>query len=284
MRYYSALVQYGKGAGIRHMVSLPPSGEGVFVVSDPSSTDQTSERWTEDDSAVFIEAADMFVPARAEQVTTLCGLVPGGANDVFTVVELAAGDGTLAEALLKAFPRCHYVALDVSAVMREHLLRRLAPFGDRVEARHFELAARDWRESLPSPLRCVVSSLSVHHLTGEEKRALFVDMAARLDPGGALLLADIVEPVSPAVAALYARQYDAIVREQSMAADDPDGYTRFQELRWNYFAYDYCTSSADTYDFPSLLSDQLLWLREAGYSSVDCFWLRAGHAIYGGYR
>lgn len=253
-------------------------------MSDRSSTDETADRWTEDDSAVFIETAEVFVPARAEQVATLCCLIPGGADDKFTIVELAAGDGTLAEALLEAFPRCHYVALDVSEVMREYLLRRLAPFGERVEARHFELAAREWREALPSPLRCVVSSLSVHHLKAEEKRALFADMAARLEPGGALLLADIVEPLSPGVAALYAQHYNDIVREQSVAAGDPDGYARFQELRWNYFAYDYGKSSADTYDFPSPLSDQLLWLREAGFSSVDCFWLRAGHAIYGGYR
>jgi hypothetical protein len=35
---------------------------------------------------------------------------------------------------------------------------------------------------------------------------------------------------------------------------------------------------------PSPLSEQLVWLREAGFASVDCFWLRAGHAVYGGYR
>ncbi|MGZ6389805.1 MAG: hypothetical protein ACXWQZ_11140, partial [Ktedonobacterales bacterium] len=157
-------------------------------------------------------------------------------------------------------------------------------FGERIEARHFELAEREWRDALPSPLRCVVSSLSVHHLTGDEKRVLFADMAARLEPGGALLLADIVEPISPRVAALYARQYDDIVREQSFLAGKPEGYKRFQEMRWNYFAYDYGDSATYTYDFPSPLSEQLLWLREAGFSSVDCFWLRAGHAIYGGYR
>ncbi|MGZ3600446.1 MAG: class I SAM-dependent methyltransferase [Ktedonobacterales bacterium] len=253
-------------------------------MSDEQLTGQSAERWSEDDSAAFIDTADLFVPARAEQVATLRGLIPAGADDEFTIVELASGDGTLAQTLLEAFPRCHYVALDVSEVMRDHLLQRLASFGERIEARHFELAEREWRDALPSPLRCVVSSLSVHHLTGDEKRVLFADMAARLEPGGALLLADIVEPISPRVAALYARQYDNIVREQSFLAGKPEGYKRFQEMRWNYFAYDYGDSATYTYDFPSPLSEQLLWLREAGFSSVDCFWLRAGHAIYGGYR
>lgn len=252
-------------------------------MSDTQLTGESGEHWTEEDSAAFNEAADLFVPARAEQAATLCALVPARADEEFTIVELASGDGTLAQALLEAFPRCQYVALDVSAVMRNHLLLRLAPFGERVEARHFELAEREWRALLPSPLRCVVSSLSVHHLAGDEKRVLFADLAARLEPGGALLLADIVEPISPRVAELYARLYDAIVREQSVAAGNPGGYTRFQEMRWNYFAYDYGDATGDTHDFPSPLADQLLWLREAGLSSVDCFWLRAGHAIYGGY-
>lgn len=59
--------------------------------------------------------------------------------------------------------------------------------------------------SLPRPLRCVVSSLAVHHLSGPEKLRLFVDLADRLDPGGALLLADLVEAAPPRVAALFAR-------------------------------------------------------------------------------
>jgi hypothetical protein len=28
----------------------------------------------------------------------------------------------------------------------------------------------------------------------------------------------------------------------------------------------------------------LTWLSEAGFAVVDCFWLQAGHAIYGGYK
>jgi len=35
---------------------------------------------------------------------------------------------------------------------------------------------------------------------------------------------------------------------------------------------------------PYRVFDQLKWLEEAGFSAVDCFWMRAGHAIYGGYK
>jgi len=37
------------------------------------------------------------------------------------------------------------------------------------------------------------------------------------------------------------------------------------------------------FDKPSRLFEQFQWLAEAGFSQVDCFWLKAGHAIDGSY-
>ncbi len=96
-------------------------------------------------------------------------------------------------------------------------------------------------------------------------------------------MADVIRPATPQIAVLFAQQYDEIVRAQSMAIrGDLSGYEQFQELEWNYFLYDY--NDPHSYDKPSLLSDQLRWLHEIGYKHVDCFWMQAGHAVYGGYR
>src|SRR5260370_8927495 len=141
--------------------------------------------WTEEASDTFLEIGGVAVPSRQEQIATLCGLIPGGAEDEFTVVELAAGGGTLATAVLEAFPRCHYVALDGSAVMREQLQQRLARFAGRVEVRDFELADTSWRAALPQPPRCVLCSLSIPHLDPAGKRHLLADVAARAKAGAA---------------------------------------------------------------------------------------------------
>ena len=136
---------------------------------------------------------------------------------------------------------------------------------------------------MPGPLRCVVSSLSIHHLFDEEKQQLFRELADQLEPGGALLVADIIKPATQQIADLFAKQYDEIVRKQSLLIrGDLSGFEQFQQLEWNYFLHDY--HSVDTNDHPSCLSDQLRWLREVGFSVVDCFWLQAGHAVYGGYK
>jgi hypothetical protein len=37
-------------------------------------------------------------------------------------------------------------------------------------------------------------------------------------------------------------------------------------------------------DRPSPLFHHLVWLKHAGFAAVDCFWLCAGHAVYGGFK
>lgn len=205
-------------------------------------TDQTvnTHIWDEDNSRSFLDLADIFVPGRAEQIAILLGLIPAEHAETFTVVELGSGEGALARAVLTAFPHCRYVGLDGSEVMREHARSALSQYADRFEVRAFELAEREWHGELPQPLRCVLSSLTIHHLPGEGKQQLFADLARCLEPGGALLSADLVEPENAWVARVFADQNDAIVREQSLALrGDLSGFEQFQAQRWNYFRYDY---------------------------------------------
>jgi tRNA (cmo5U34)-methyltransferase len=248
-------------------------------VSDTTNDTQ----WSEQDSTTFIDLAEIFVPARREQINTLIELIPAEGDERFTMVELASGAGILAQAILERFPSCQYIALDGSEVMRQQMAQRLAVHKERLDIRPFTLEKRDWRTNLPAPIRCVVSSLSIHHIDDPGKRRLFHDMIARLERGGALLISDIIKPANSRIARLYARQYDEIVKQQSMAVrGDMSGFADFQKEKWNYFVYDYY--NPETYDKPSLLSEQLRWLQEVNFSTVDCFWMRAGHAIYGGYK
>jgi len=236
--------------------------------------------WTETDSQRFIDDGAVFVPSRDEQIATLCALIPARADEAFTVAELGAGAGVLARAVLEAFPRCRYVALDGSAAMRTRLTETLPQHRARVDVREFDLADRGWRAALPSPLRVVLASLVVHHLPAAGKRRLFADLARRLEPGGALLLADVVEPASPAARDAFARQWADAARAQSLALTGGlEAFERFERDGWNFYR-----GTPEPYDQPSRLDEQLRWLRAAGFATVDCFWLRAGHAVFGGWR
>ena len=73
--------------------------------------------------------------------------------------------------------------------------------------------------------------------------------------------------------------WDRLARSQSLAETaSTELFDTFLDSKWNYFRFD------DPADTPSSLFDQLTWLKAAGFEAVDCFWLQAGHAIWGGYK
>ena len=237
--------------------------------------------WQEDESEVFLRYGPLFVPRREEQIETVCSLVPAEGDEGFNVVELGAGDGALASAVMESFPACTYLALDGTVTMRERLEALPEARGGHLQVADFDLTESGWRSRLPSPLRCVLASLIVHHLDADGKRRLFSDMASRLEPGGAFIIVDLVEPESPRARKAYARQWDHNVEARVRASGEAsEALDLFRNDRWNFYA----DPNPDPYDQPSPLTDQLQWLREAGFSKVDCFWMYAGHAIFGGYR
>ena len=247
--------------------------------------------WDEADSREFLDAGRFFVPDREEQIEALCSQVPEpppgddrAARPVLPViVEICCGEGLLSAALLARFPAARVVAFDGSPAMLEAARRAAGEAvadqaAGRFEARAFDLADRSWRR-FPFPVHAFLSSLAVHHLDGAGKRELFADLARALAPGGALLLADLVEPATPEARALAAAAWNESVRRRALdLAGHLGPYETFRELRWNL----YDDPEEDPADHPSPLFDQLRWLAEAGLVAVDVFWMKAGHAVFGG--
>ena len=233
--------------------------------------------WTETDTEEYRALAPIAVPAREEQIAALLTLLPFGRHDAFRVIELGSGEGRLAWAILDCFPHASVVALDGSEAMRAQASARLAPFGDRATVRPFELASEAWLDDVQGA-DVVVSSLCVHHLDDGAKRRMFAAVAQRLSTRGALLIADLIAPQRPEARELFAATWDRSAEAQSQAVTGgTEGFNRFVAARWNLYRY------PDPVDQPSPLFAQLKWLEEAGFAVVDCFWLQAGHAIYGGY-
>jgi tRNA (cmo5U34)-methyltransferase len=243
-------------------------------------TQSTEQNWSEENSRQFLQFADVVFPHRAEQNALLTALVPADGNQAFTTVDLGCGQGTLSRALLARFPHCRVIGLDFSPLMLETARANLSVFGDRFEARQFDLRRSDWLDDLPDQVRCFVASLAVHHIDGPGKRALYRDLAARLVPGGALLLQDLIEPTNERTWRQYALMWDGYVKEHSIRVTGSlDFYHTFVHDGWNHFA----TPDLE-FDMPSGLYEQFRWFEEAGLAGADCFWFWYGHAVYGAFK
>ena len=146
--------------------------------------------------------------------------------------------------------------------------------------RPFQLEDDAWLDAITEPVRCFVSCLVIHHLDGPGKQALFANLYRHLEPGGALLIADIVAPTSAWGWRMMARAYNESVRRQSLAFTGTLAiFEQFEADHWNIFRY-----PDPDFDKPSTVPEQLGWLTEAGFTGVDVFWEIAGHALFGGYK
>lgn len=235
------------------------------------------EAWGESASRVFIDYGRYFVPERETQINIISDLIPP-TDEPFRVLELCCGEGLLAGAILDRYPGCTVFGYDGSAEMLAQAGKNLAAFGERFVTRHFDLFEDEWRRPEWQP-RAVVSSLAIHHLDGRQKELLYRDVYQMLEPGGAFIISDLIAPVNEAANGVAARGWDAAVRQRALAIDGHEkAYDYFIKKGWNLYRF------PDPMDKPSPLLDQLKWLERAGFAEVDVFWLRAGHAIFGGWK
>jgi tRNA (cmo5U34)-methyltransferase len=236
-------------------------------------------RWNEQLSQDFIDFGRYFVPERENQISVIIDLLPD-VNEPSTVFELCCGEGLLAEAILERHSNYQVRGYDGSPQMLQKAGKRLERFGERFQPVLFDLADYSWREKVTA-VQAVVTSLALHHLVGPEKAKLFADIHQMLAPGGVFIVADIVDPSHPQAKMVAAEAYDAAVIERSQAIDgNGKAFEFFQREGWNIFRW----LDPEDIDKPSRLYDQLTWLDEAGYTHIDVFWMRAGHAIFGGWK
>lgn len=241
----------------------------------PQKNSDSGRAWGEQSSQTFIDYGNYFVPEREVQMQTLVALIPPRMH-TFHVLELCCGEGLLAEAVLQRFTTSIVHGFDGSREMLNKALSRLARFGERFDTAHFDLAASDWRK-LPYPVHAVLSSLAIHHLDGNQKLQLCCDIFELLESEGVFLIADVVQPAHAQGVAVAAEAWDEATRQRALYLDgDLRAFEYFQQSEWNMYRH------PDGIDKPSGLFEQLQWLAQAGFVDIDVYWMKAGHAIFGG--
>lgn len=240
---------------------------------------QEVSRWDEEDSQFFIEYGRYFVPERETQIEIICDLIPA-IDGLQHVVDLSCGEGVLCRAILDRFPAYHVHGLDISPTMLETAMQALSRYGERFDTQLFDLPDSSWR-NFPWPLRAVVSSLAIHHLDDEQKQQLSRDVYTMLAPGGVFIIADLIWPTTQAGINVAGKGWDEATRQRALQLDgNLSAYEQFYTRDWNSFTL----AEPDPFDKMTSLYSQLKWLEQAGFANIDVYWMKAGHAIFGGIK
>jgi len=182
----------------------------------------------------YLEKADQ-IPHRIEGEVVLLAHVPQNARHI---LDLGTGDGRLLALLKIERPQASGIALDFSATMLAAARERFAGDGT-VEVVEHNL-------DMPLPhLGCfdvVVSSFAIHHCTDERKCSLYAEVFDLLEPGGVFCNLEHVASTTPV---MHERFLKAI--GETLETEDPSNKLLDVET-------------------------QLSWLREIGFTDVDCYW------------
>jgi len=180
------------------------------------------------------------------------------------VLDLGAGTWLFSAMVLGRLPQARLHLVDVSDAMLAQARERFAgAAGSNVS---FEM--RDYTQgSLGGPWDLVISALSIHHLDDGAKRSLFARVFEALRPAGLFVNAEQVLGPTPAAEARYRRLWDGQVLGSGL---DRLEYERAVDR----MRHDRCAP----------LTDQLEWMRAAGFAEVDCAFKQWRFAVYFGTR
>jgi len=182
----------------------------------------------------YLERADS-IPHRREGEATLLEFLP---ERIGRFLDLGSGGGRLLGLVKAARPDAEAVAVDFSAAMLEVL--RDAYRGDAKTS----IVEHDLSTPLPElgKFDAVVSSFAIHHVTHERKRSLYREIFGVINPGGVFLNLEHVASATPRLHESFLTQLDL-----TPETEDPSNKLLHLEL-------------------------QLSWLREIGFTDVDCHW------------
>jgi tRNA (cmo5U34)-methyltransferase len=176
-------------------------------------------------------------------------LIPFERSQPIHVLDLGAGTGLFSHHLWQKYLQAKFTLYDIAAKMLD--VARLR-FKDQLDQFQFELI--DHRDvSAVDSFDVVISSLSIHHLDGTEKKALFAAIFKALRRGGAFINVDQIRAPTQELRELYWSNWLAHLQKQG-AADEQVQASIQRRVE---------------YDRDDLLIDQLRWLSEAGFEHVD---------------
>lgn len=232
---------------------------------------------------------EYYVAHRKERFELMVQMVRATQNRPVRILDLGCGTGSLTVAMLEAFDEVEVYGVDFDPTLLPLAKVRFTQFGTRAKFLLTDIRKKDWLVGIPGPVDAVVSATALHWLKPKDLVTLYTQLAQILQPGGIFLNADHVASQDKRIQQAWEAKR-ATIREQRKdpTVDDWKGFwTAYMEA----LGPDACQIHQRVVDKNDGRVEEgmpLAWhfdkLKQAGFSTVDCFWRCDCDAIYGGIR
>ena len=166
------------------------------------------------------------------------------------VLDIGAGTGLFSSFLKEKFPQAKLTLIDISEKMMEVAKDRFRGESD------IEFLIADYTDYVfDNKYDFIISSLSIHHLTDEEKRNLYDCLYTALKPGGVFVNADQALGKTAHIESLYKEDWANKINSSGLTKEKVEAAHERTKL-----------------DKMSTLEDQIHWLQQSGFQDVDCLY------------
>jgi tRNA (cmo5U34)-methyltransferase len=202
-----------------------------------------------------------YIPCFDDFYGTALQLLPADRAGLH-VLDLGAGTGLFAGLARPLLPHAHFTLCDISENMLMQARKRFAQDGivDYLIANYVD-------DVLPGTYDVILSALSIHHTPHDKLPGVFANVFGALKAGGIFINADQSLGSTPRNEAMNEQHWLAGVRAKGCTEAD---IAIAQERK--------------KADKTATMEQQLIWMRDAGFAHVDCWYKNHRFAVYSGER
>jgi tRNA (cmo5U34)-methyltransferase len=226
----------------------------------------------------YLEGIRGGIAFAAEQLETMLRVIEARGAAVDNVADLGCGGGAVASAVLARYPQARCTLVDFSEPMLRAARER---FASSVPAAHFvvaDLAAPAWASAVAdrTPFDVVVSGYAIHHLPDRRKRELYAEIFGLLGPGGMFVNVEHVASRSAWIEGIS----DTLLIDSLYAFHHQQGSDKTRAQVADEFVH----RPDKAANILAPVETQCEWLRDCGFTDVDCYFKAFELAVFGGRR
>lgn len=236
------------------------------------------ENWqTENLAKTYLEGVRGAIPFAQEQIEVLLRIIKFFKPELNSFLDLGCGDGVLGKTLLANWPGSKGIFMDYSEPMLKAAEINCQQFKNQTLYIVQDFGNVDWLDKISKelPLDVVISGFSIHHQRDENKKRLYRDIFGRiLKPGGIFLNLEQVKSATSQIETIFNEFFMDKMREfkKENKTNIP-----IETIEKEFY-------KDKEVNILASVEKQCNWLREIGFSQVDCFFKAFELSIFGGVK
>ena len=238
-------------------------------------TTPKSEWETKELAKKFLKETRPAIPGADLQFTVIAKIVQLWCKTPHRILDLGCGDGILGCFLSQIFPSADGTFVDFSDEML-HAAQKKTENNSHARVVKADFSTPQWLEVVTSfqPFDIIVSGFAIHHLTHVRKKTLYSEIYDLLLPDGIFLNLEHVASSTQAGEQLFDEFFIDHLHYFHSKTDHDSNRNEVSKTYYN--------RPDKKENILASAEEQCCWLREIGFTDVDCFFKVFELALFGG--